>query len=180
MSSSDCIQMAPFCCHTRPLHAPLHSAALGHASAAAGAMRARAGKGEGVPACRRAPAHARLFAPGPVDVVFNARGEREQALAAAGRDMIDAFEALLSRLVEPAELAGVAGSRAGGHMEAADAAGPGARQQEEVEGRGRDGGATSPPLASMLQARPRRGVDGVPAVRIRQLSALRAPHSVAG
>ncbi|KAL4439722.1 hypothetical protein ABPG75_002723 [Micractinium tetrahymenae] len=50
------------------------------------------------------------------DVVFNARGKREEALAAAGREMLVAFEALLCRLAEPPAAAGTAGTGSDGSV----------------------------------------------------------------
>ena len=42
-----------------------------------------------------------LTVPPPMQVVFNTRGEREQILADAAKDMISVFEALLALLLEP-------------------------------------------------------------------------------
>lgn len=39
-----------------------------------------------------------------MQVVFNQRGEREQALGSAATDMVAVFEKLLKRLIEPAGL----------------------------------------------------------------------------
>lgn len=64
------------------------------------------------------------------EVVFNARGEREDSLAAAAREMLGAFEALLARLVEP-DTQGAPHTHSGTGSGESSGPAPGVLQREE-------------------------------------------------
>lgn len=84
-------------------------------------------------------------------MVFNTRGEREQALAAAGREMLAAFEALLGRLLEAPSDARGAGAAAGCDLDARSAALPGPARGGTLGDEPCEAAAAAPSLADMLQ-----------------------------